>query len=76
MLGPVDSCGWFDIGSTVQDTNSTLYLNVDMSAVGIRGGDFRQEADYSGLLDDLVQTLDSRRHSDDHDLVTQWRHDC
>ncbi|KAH8117463.1 hypothetical protein DFH11DRAFT_1013317 [Phellopilus nigrolimitatus] len=32
VLGPESSCGWFDIGSTVQDTNSTLFLNVNMTA--------------------------------------------
>ncbi|EJD05944.1 uncharacterized protein FOMMEDRAFT_77495 [Fomitiporia mediterranea MF3/22] len=32
VLGPESSSGWFNIGSTVQDTNSSLFLNVDMSA--------------------------------------------
>ncbi|KAL5529121.1 hypothetical protein ACEPAG_5095 [Sanghuangporus baumii] len=31
VLGPESSSGWFSIGSTIQDTNSSLYLNVDMS---------------------------------------------
>lgn len=31
VLGPEESSGWFAISNTIQDTNSTLFLNVDQS---------------------------------------------
>ena len=31
VLGPESSSGWFTVGNTIQDTNSTLFLNVDLS---------------------------------------------
>ncbi|THH09355.1 hypothetical protein EW145_g2066 [Phellinidium pouzarii] len=32
VLGPEASSGYFNIGSTIQDSNSSLFLNIDMSA--------------------------------------------